>query len=182
VRTAPGNTRLDSGADNNGRHRRVCRQATADRPGAKCVRVRVRAVLMRNTSLGRDRFSVAGVAGGSWVQNRPGRLLAPIEYRDPTGLVALFRLGDGIRYYSVTGSVPTPTAATYRLEVPGLVAQPARRYDVTLEKQAKVGIKGRSRTKKAWSALSNSSLLPGAGPAVEQAPDQRPGTVTRRRR
>jgi DMSO/TMAO reductase YedYZ molybdopterin-dependent catalytic subunit len=67
----------------------------------------------------------AGIVGGSWVQNGLARLLAPIESRDPTGLVALFPLGAAFRFYSVTGAVPVKTAATYRLTVSGLVARPA---------------------------------------------------------
>lgn len=70
-------------------------------------------------------LGAAGVLGGSWVQNGLSRLLAPIETRDPTGLVALLPLGDAFRFYSVTGSVPRQTAATYRLTVSGLVARPA---------------------------------------------------------
>jgi DMSO/TMAO reductase YedYZ molybdopterin-dependent catalytic subunit len=53
------------------------------------------------------------------------RLLGPIEYRDPTGLIAEFPLGDTFRFYSVTGSVPKRTAASYRLAVSGLIANPA---------------------------------------------------------
>ncbi|MCW2493815.1 MAG: Oxidoreductase molybdopterin binding [Frankiales bacterium] len=70
-------------------------------------------------------LGAAGVVGGSWVQNGLSRLLAPIETRDPTGLVALLPLGDAFRFYSVTGSVPRQTAATYRLTVSGLLARPA---------------------------------------------------------
>jgi DMSO/TMAO reductase YedYZ molybdopterin-dependent catalytic subunit len=79
----------------------------------------------RRTVLGLLALGGAGIVGGSWVQNRLARLLAPIESRDPTGLVALFPLGAAFRFYSVTGSVPTKTAATYRLTVSGLVARPA---------------------------------------------------------
>jgi DMSO/TMAO reductase YedYZ molybdopterin-dependent catalytic subunit len=70
-------------------------------------------------------LGVAGVLGGSWVQNELARLLGPLEYRDPTGLIALFPLGNAFRFYSVTGSVPKRTAATYRLDVSGLVTRPA---------------------------------------------------------
>jgi DMSO/TMAO reductase YedYZ molybdopterin-dependent catalytic subunit len=63
--------------------------------------------------------------GGSRVQDLLARWLAPLEDRDPTGLLALFPLGDTFRYYSVTGSVPTRTAATYRLTVSGEVSHPA---------------------------------------------------------
>jgi DMSO/TMAO reductase YedYZ molybdopterin-dependent catalytic subunit len=79
----------------------------------------------RRTVLGLIALGGAGVVGGSWVQNGLARLLAPIESRDPTGLVALFPLGAAFRFYSVTRSVPTKTAATYRLTVSGLVARPA---------------------------------------------------------
>jgi DMSO/TMAO reductase YedYZ molybdopterin-dependent catalytic subunit len=79
----------------------------------------------RRTVMGLLALGAAGVVGGSWVQNGLSRLLAPIETRDPTGLVALLPLGDAFRFYSVTGSVPRQTAATYRLTVSGLVARPA---------------------------------------------------------
>jgi DMSO/TMAO reductase YedYZ molybdopterin-dependent catalytic subunit len=79
----------------------------------------------RRTVLGLLALGGAGIVGGSWVQNGLARLLAPIESRDPTGLVALFPLGAAFRFYSVTGSVPTKSAATYRLTVSGLVARPA---------------------------------------------------------
>jgi DMSO/TMAO reductase YedYZ molybdopterin-dependent catalytic subunit len=79
----------------------------------------------RRTILGVVGLGVAGVLGGSWAQNGLARLLGPIEYRDPTGLIALFPLGDAFRFYSVTGSVPTRSTATYRLDVSGLVTHPA---------------------------------------------------------
>jgi DMSO/TMAO reductase YedYZ molybdopterin-dependent catalytic subunit len=75
----------------------------------------------RRTILGLVGLGVAGVIGGSRVQNALARWLAPLENRDPTGLIALFPLGDTFRFYSVTSSVPRRTAATYRLTVSGLV-------------------------------------------------------------
>jgi DMSO/TMAO reductase YedYZ molybdopterin-dependent catalytic subunit len=66
-----------------------------------------------------------GVLTGSWIQSGLTAVLGPIEYRDPTGLIAELPLGDTFRIYSVTGSVPTRTAATYRLDVSGLVARPS---------------------------------------------------------
>jgi DMSO/TMAO reductase YedYZ molybdopterin-dependent catalytic subunit len=69
-------------------------------------------------------LGVAGVLGGNWIQNTLGRLLGPIEERDPTGLIALLPIGETFRFYSVTGSVPTRTAAAYRLDVSGLVGRP----------------------------------------------------------
>jgi DMSO/TMAO reductase YedYZ molybdopterin-dependent catalytic subunit len=72
----------------------------------------------------------AGVLGGNKLQNGLSRLLQPVEEHDPTGLVALFPLGAAFRYYSVAGSVPTPSATSYRLTVSGLVG---RRASYTLQ-------------------------------------------------
>jgi len=58
------------------------------------------------------------------VQDDLARFLAPIQQHDPTGLTSLIPLGDTFRFYSVTGSVPSPTAASYRLRLSGLVSHP----------------------------------------------------------
>ncbi|HEX5495472.1 MAG TPA: molybdopterin-dependent oxidoreductase [Mycobacteriales bacterium] len=79
----------------------------------------------RRMVLGLVALGAAGVLTGGAVQNGLARILAPIETRDPTGLVSLIPLGDTFRFYSVTGSVPTRTAADYRLAVSGLVDRPA---------------------------------------------------------
>jgi DMSO/TMAO reductase YedYZ molybdopterin-dependent catalytic subunit len=79
----------------------------------------------RRAVLGLVALGAAGVLGGNWVQNRLGSLLGPLESRDPTGLIALLPLGQTFRFYSVTGSVPTHTAASYRLDVSGLVGHAA---------------------------------------------------------
>jgi DMSO/TMAO reductase YedYZ molybdopterin-dependent catalytic subunit len=79
----------------------------------------------RRTILGLAALGAAGVLGGSRIQNALGRLLGPIEARDPTGLVSALPIGETFRIYSVTGSVPTRAAAAYRLDVSGLVGRPA---------------------------------------------------------
>jgi DMSO/TMAO reductase YedYZ molybdopterin-dependent catalytic subunit len=79
----------------------------------------------RRAVLGLVALGAAGVLGGNWVQNRLGRLLGPLVYRDPTGLIGLFPLGQTFRFYSVTGSVPTRTPTSYRLDVSGLVGRTA---------------------------------------------------------
>ena len=66
-----------------------------------------------------------GVVRGSRVSDGLARLLGPVESRDPTGLLALFPLGASFRFYSVTGSVPTPAADSYRLTVGGRVEHSA---------------------------------------------------------
>ena len=79
----------------------------------------------RRAFLGLVALGAAGVLGGNWIQNTLGRLLEPIEYRDPTGLIALLPLGQTFRFYSVTGSVPTRPVTSYRLDVSGLVGRTA---------------------------------------------------------
>lgn len=79
----------------------------------------------RRMVLGLVALGAAGVLTGGAVQKGLARVLAPIENRDPTGLVSLIPLGDTFRFYSVTGSVPDRTAADYRLTVSGLVDRPA---------------------------------------------------------
>ena len=66
----------------------------------------------------------AGVLGRARVQNALARVLGPLEYRDPTGPIALFPLGEAFRFYSVTETVPTRTAKSYRLTASGLVTHP----------------------------------------------------------
>lgn len=78
----------------------------------------------RRVLLGLLALGAAGVVAGQTVQNGLARALEPVESRDPTGLVSLIPLGDTFRFYSVTGSVPDPTAANYRLKVSGLVGRP----------------------------------------------------------
>jgi DMSO/TMAO reductase YedYZ molybdopterin-dependent catalytic subunit len=78
----------------------------------------------RRTILGLAALGAAGVLGGNWVQNALGRLLGPIEAHDATGLISLLPLGETFRFYSVTGSVPTRSADTYRLNVSGLIGRP----------------------------------------------------------
>ncbi len=79
----------------------------------------------RRIVLGLLALGGAGILTGNRVQNGLSRLLEPIEARDPTGLIGLFPLGDTFRFYSVAGSVPTPSATSYRLTVSGLVGRPA---------------------------------------------------------
>src|SRR3954451_9265633 len=79
----------------------------------------------RRIVLGLMALGGAGILGGNRLQDLLSNALAPIEQHDPTGLVGLFPLGAAFRYYSVTGSVPTPAAASYRLTVSGLVDSPA---------------------------------------------------------
>jgi DMSO/TMAO reductase YedYZ molybdopterin-dependent catalytic subunit len=79
----------------------------------------------RRTILALLGLGTAGVLSGKSVQNALSSALAPVELRDPTGLISLIPVGDSFRFYSVTGSVPAPSAQSYRLAVGGLVRRPA---------------------------------------------------------
>jgi DMSO/TMAO reductase YedYZ molybdopterin-dependent catalytic subunit len=79
----------------------------------------------RRVFLGLAGLGVAGVVGGASFSRRLSDWLAPVQLRDPTGLLAALPLGPVFRYYSVTGSVEPRDAATYRLAVGGLVDRPA---------------------------------------------------------
>lgn len=78
----------------------------------------------RRVVLGLFGLAAVGVVTGSRIQSALSSLLAPVQLRDPTGLTALLPLGDTWRYYSVTGPVTARDAASYSLDVSGLVERP----------------------------------------------------------
>ena len=78
----------------------------------------------RRVVLGLLGLGALGVLGGASLQNGLSAALAPIQTRDPTGLVDLIPLGNTFRFYSVTGAVDEPSADGYRLAVSGLVGRP----------------------------------------------------------
>jgi DMSO/TMAO reductase YedYZ molybdopterin-dependent catalytic subunit len=113
----------------------------------------------------------AGVLWGSHLQNALARLLGPLEARDPTGLIALFPLGDTFRIYSVTGSVPTRTAESYRLTVSGLVSRPVTYTLAELQAMTQTKlvrdfqcVTGWRVPQVHWSGVRLSELLDAAGP------------------
>jgi DMSO/TMAO reductase YedYZ molybdopterin-dependent catalytic subunit len=127
----------------------------------------------RRVVLGLLALGGAGVVWGSRAQNTLARLLGPVEARDPTGLIALFPLGDAFRFYSVTGSVPTRTAESYRLTVSGLVSRPATYAlaDLQAMTQTKLVrdfqcVTGWRVPQVHWSGVRLSDLLDAAGPAT----------------
>jgi DMSO/TMAO reductase YedYZ molybdopterin-dependent catalytic subunit len=78
----------------------------------------------RRVVLGLLGLGALGIATGTRAQDALTSVLAPIQLRDPTGLTSLLPVGDTFRFYSVTGSVPTRDATSYRLTVDGLVDRP----------------------------------------------------------
>ena len=79
----------------------------------------------RRVFLGLLGLGAVGVVGGAGLQARLTPLVAELQMRDPTGLIAALPAGESFRYYSVTGGVPEATADGYRLVVSGLVERPA---------------------------------------------------------
>jgi len=77
----------------------------------------------RRVFLGLVGLGAAGVVFGAKVQNRLGPILAPIEAKDPTGILSLLPF-DRFRFYTVTGGFPKRSRRTYRLQVTGLVERP----------------------------------------------------------
>lgn len=127
----------------------------------------------RRVVLGLMGLGGAGVLWGSHVQNVLARLLGPLEARDPTGLIALFPLGDAFRFYSVTGSVPTRTAESYRLTVSGLVSRPATYTLAELQAMPQTQlvsdfqcVTGWRVPDVHWSGVRLSDLLDAAGPVA----------------
>nr|WP_254667972.1 molybdopterin-dependent oxidoreductase [Streptomyces griseus] len=70
-------------------------------------------------------LGAAGVAAAPVLQRALENGLGAVADKDPTGLTGLLPNGGGFRYYSVATSVPTRTAADYRLAVDGLVDSPS---------------------------------------------------------
>jgi DMSO/TMAO reductase YedYZ molybdopterin-dependent catalytic subunit len=128
----------------------------------------------RRIVLGLMGLGAAGILAGNKVQNAISGVLRPIELHDPTGLVALLPLGDTFRYYSVTGSVPTPTAASYRLTVSGLVGRKASYTLRDLQAMPQTSlvqdfqcVTGWRVLEVPWSGVQLSSLLDAARPTAE---------------
>ncbi len=70
-------------------------------------------------------LSTVGIIEGSHLLATEQRVLAGLQARDPTGLSRLVPAGGGFRFYSVTDSLPSRSAADYRLTIRGLVDRPA---------------------------------------------------------
>jgi DMSO/TMAO reductase YedYZ molybdopterin-dependent catalytic subunit len=124
----------------------------------------------RRVALGLLGLGALGIVTGTRAQNAVSAVLAPIQLRDPTGLTTLLPLGDTFRFYSVTGSVPSRDAASYRLDVGGLVDHPLtlRLADLQAMPQADLVrdfqcVTGWRVPQVHWSGVRLSTLLDRAG-------------------
>jgi len=70
-------------------------------------------------------LGAGGVLVGSRIQDGIARALRPLTLRDGTGLSGLVPGAGRFRIYSITGDLPSKSAAEYKLEVSGLVQRPA---------------------------------------------------------
>jgi DMSO/TMAO reductase YedYZ molybdopterin-dependent catalytic subunit len=111
-----------------------------------------------------------GIVTGTRAQNALTSVLAPIQLHDPTGLSSVLPLGDTFRFYSVTGSVPTRDAATYRLSISGLVDRPTVLTMADLDAMPQTElvrdfqcVTGWRVPKVHWSGVRLSTLLDAAG-------------------
>jgi DMSO/TMAO reductase YedYZ molybdopterin-dependent catalytic subunit len=127
----------------------------------------------RRTILGLVALAGAGVVGGKAVQDGLAKVLAPIELRDPTGLISLIPVGDSFRFYSVTGAVPAKSAQTYRLRIDGMVGQTATYSLADLQAMPQTRlvrdfqcVTGWHVPQVHWSGVRLSTLLDRAAPAA----------------
>jgi len=79
----------------------------------------------RRVVLGMLGLGALGIVGGARVQDVLNNVLQPLEAADPTGLSQLIPAAGGFRIYSVTGSLPSESAANYTLTIDGMVDRPA---------------------------------------------------------
>lgn len=78
----------------------------------------------RRVVLGLLGLGAAGVLAGGPIQRGLAAVLGPIGNHDPTGLVGLIPVGNTFRFYSITRGAPRKDAASYALDVTGLVERP----------------------------------------------------------
>ena len=128
----------------------------------------------RRIVLGLIAMGAAGIVGGSSVQDRLAKVIAPIQHADPTGLISLLPLGATFRYYSVTGSVRSRNAQNYRLDIRGLVGKPMSYTLADLEKMPQTTlvrdfqcVTGWRVPEVHWSGVRLSDLLDAAQPAAD---------------
>jgi DMSO/TMAO reductase YedYZ molybdopterin-dependent catalytic subunit len=125
----------------------------------------------RRVVLGLLGAGALGIVTGARVQNAVLKVMAPLELRDPTGLLSLLPLGDTFRFYSVTGGAPQRNATNYRLAVSGLVSHRATYTLADLQRMPQTSlvrdfqcVTGWRVPQVHWRGVQLSHLLDAAGP------------------
>ena len=80
----------------------------------------------RRVVLGMLGLGGLGILAGARLQDRLGKLFAPVQAADPTGLSQLLPVAGRFRIYSIVGFLPSRNALTYSLQIGGLVDRPAQ--------------------------------------------------------
>jgi len=125
----------------------------------------------RRIVLGLLTVGVAGVLGGGAIEKSLATVLGPVENHDPTGLVSMIPVGNTFRFYSVTSGVPRRDAASYRLDVTGLVSTPRSHTLADLQTMPQTElvrdfqcVTGWRVPEVRWSGVRLADLIDGAGP------------------
>jgi DMSO/TMAO reductase YedYZ molybdopterin-dependent catalytic subunit len=128
----------------------------------------------RRVVLGLFGLGALGIVTGARVQNAIVNGIAPLEIRDPTGLLSLLPLGNTFRFYSVTDGAPTRNATNYRLAVSGLVAKQATYRLADLQRMPQTSlvrdfqcVTGWRVPQVHWRGVQLSHLLDLAGPTAD---------------
>ncbi len=128
----------------------------------------------RRVVLGLLTAGVAGVLGGGALEKGLAAVLGPIENHDPTGLVSMIPVGNTFRFYSVSSGVPPVDAASYRLDVTGLVATPGSHTLADLQAMPQTElvrdfqcVTGWRVPEVRWSGVRLADLIDSAGPTSE---------------
>ena len=125
----------------------------------------------RRIVLGLLTVGVAGVLGGGAIEKGLATVLGPVENHDPTGLVSMIPIGNTFRFYSVTSGVPRRDAASYRLDVTGLVSTPRSHTLADLQTMPQTElvrdfqcVTGWRVPEVRWSGVRLADLIDSAGP------------------
>ncbi len=125
----------------------------------------------RRIVLGLLTVGVAGVLGGGAIEKGLATVLGPVENHDPTGLVSMIPVGNTFRFYSVTSGVPRRDAASYRLDVTGLVSTPRSHTLADLQTMPQTElvrdfqcVTGWRVPEVRWSGVRLADLIDSAGP------------------
>jgi DMSO/TMAO reductase YedYZ molybdopterin-dependent catalytic subunit len=128
----------------------------------------------RRVVLGLFGLGALGIVTGAGVQNAIVNGIAPLEIRDPTGLLSLLPLGNTFRFYSVTDGAPTRNATNYRLAISGLVAKRATYRLADLQRMPQTSlvrdfqcVTGWRVPQVHWRGVQLSHLLDLAGPTPD---------------